>query len=210
MNLIDRLKDCEEGTILYTLPFGECYYIRIEDCSDYPQIIVRSEDGAPHWFNSDGTYSPTGEECLIFPSKEIRDWYLFGVPYVIGNPVTPDITRKLLKDNGGKDEGYFDFAYTDKDTIYYIYGNLHVIRKTPIKSNLGQLILMTGKLLELSKVEEPKEPKQLTMNLLELRAFLDHFLDNYQIAINGQPVTLANKVTIDLDKHTLSIKYENN
>lgn len=46
----------------------------------YPIVCVGFNDGIDYYFNSDGTYTENeGAECVLFPSKENRDWSTFKV-----------------------------------------------------------------------------------------------------------------------------------
>lgn len=78
LDLVEILKDCRSGTMLYSPIFGEVelYWVRIED--DEP-IVVEDEYGDLWKFAKDGSYSFYEGECLLFPSKEQRDWSRFEV-----------------------------------------------------------------------------------------------------------------------------------
>lgn len=78
MNLVKILKDCPKGTKLYSPIFGE---VELEDViidttieHEYP-IEVISGNGDTENFARDGRFilNYCGE-CMLFPSKENRDW----------------------------------------------------------------------------------------------------------------------------------------
>lgn len=76
MNIAEILKDCPKGTKLYSPVFGEVYFLCIKD-SNYP-IRVDAGDVSVEAFASDGKlYRNYNGECMLFPSKEIRDWSTF-------------------------------------------------------------------------------------------------------------------------------------
>lgn len=76
MNIAEILKDCPEGTKLYSLVHGEVYFISIRD-NIYP-ITVKDYKGCHMCFTSDGRlYANYDGECMLFPSKENRDWSTF-------------------------------------------------------------------------------------------------------------------------------------
>lgn len=80
LNLCEILKDCPKGTKLWSPVWGNMTLIRINDVSIYP--IVLSADGfSIVSLHSDGRmYGIKESECILFPSKEQRDWSKFKVP----------------------------------------------------------------------------------------------------------------------------------
>lgn len=71
MNIAEILKDAPKGTKLYSPLFGE---VKLESVSGVV-IEVRIE-GSVSTFYKDGRYyqSYSGGECLLFPSKDKRNW----------------------------------------------------------------------------------------------------------------------------------------
>lgn len=105
------LKDCPKGTRLYSTICGECLLIK-ED-TGHP-IAVESEMSANRFtFNEHGQWSPNGE-CLLFPSKEVRDWTYFRCKYMTGG----DDTLQTLKANGGLNVLLYDCTNVNK--VFFI------------------------------------------------------------------------------------------
>ena len=77
LNLCEILKDCPTGTKLWSPVWGNMTLIQINDVSIYP--IVLSADGFNNVsLHSDGRmYGVKESECILFPSKEQRDWSKF-------------------------------------------------------------------------------------------------------------------------------------
>ena len=78
IDLTKILKDCPEGTKLYSTIFGEVEFI---ECDNLYQIVVAKEDKY-YYFTSQGTFiferiKYSLGECTLFPSKEQRDWSKF-------------------------------------------------------------------------------------------------------------------------------------
>lgn len=76
LNLVEILKDCPEGTKLYSPVFGDVELDNIDIHYDHPiRVLCKygdesfSKEGRL-FFNYDG-------ECMLFPSKEQRDWSKF-------------------------------------------------------------------------------------------------------------------------------------
>ena len=80
LNLCEILKDCPTGTKLWSPVWGNMTLIQINDISLYP--IVLSADGFNNVsLHSDGRmYGVKESECILFPSKEQRDWSKFKTP----------------------------------------------------------------------------------------------------------------------------------
>ena len=77
LNLIEILKDVPKGTKLYSPICGECKLVEIAGDIKCEAL----EDSCCWKFRSDGSFAIYKDaECLLFPSKENRDWFSFKVP----------------------------------------------------------------------------------------------------------------------------------
>ena len=82
IDLTKNLKDCPKGTKLYSTIFGEVEFI---ECDDLYQIVVAKE-GRYYYFTSQGAFiferiKYHMGECVLFPSKDQRDWSKFTAPW---------------------------------------------------------------------------------------------------------------------------------
>lgn len=81
MNIAEILKDKKVDTKLYSPILGECFLKKIDTKLSFPIIIESSRggEGLPKdSFSQDGRYyNVPSSECLIFPSKLMRDWSKF-------------------------------------------------------------------------------------------------------------------------------------
>ena len=78
LNLVEILKDCPEGTELYTPMFGKVRLEKVDAKNKETPICVRLQNQGERFLTSDGRYSvDTDGECVLFPSKENRDWSTF-------------------------------------------------------------------------------------------------------------------------------------
>ena len=76
LNLVEILKDCPKGTRLYSTIFGEVEFGFIEDHSIYPIVLILN--GGHEYLTSDGKlFNQFDGECILFPSREQRDWSKF-------------------------------------------------------------------------------------------------------------------------------------
>lgn len=83
IDLTKILKDCPEGTELYSPIFGEVKFFRINDINDNYPIVVIDVKGATCRFDITGKlfYDYDNAECILFPSKDQRDWSKFTAPW---------------------------------------------------------------------------------------------------------------------------------
>lgn len=118
INLIEKLKYCPKGTKLYSPLFGEVEFVRIE----IESIIVKVLDnGIPYsnvTFTAEGKwYSSEQSECLLFPSKDNRDWNKFNLPV---NTLKP-FDKVLVGDGIDKKWRISLFSYYDEKNQYFPY-----------------------------------------------------------------------------------------
>ena len=73
MNIAEILKYCPKGAKLYSTVFGEVEFSKINPDN---MIVINIKDDGPRVFHKNGSYSEYGE-CVLFPSKDQRDWKKF-------------------------------------------------------------------------------------------------------------------------------------
>lgn len=90
LNLVEILKDFPKGTKLYSTIYGEVEYVGIDEESEYPITFITSKEST-NVVTSDGrNFDIFDGECVLFPSKEERDWSKF-------NPKKPKFDPKTLQ-----------------------------------------------------------------------------------------------------------------
>ena len=79
MNIAEILKKCPKGTKLYSPVYGEVELDCVKDDKEYP-ITCITRKGSYELFTSEGRYvlDYSDAECMLFPSKDQRDWSKFG------------------------------------------------------------------------------------------------------------------------------------
>ena len=96
LNLVEILKDCPKGTKLYSILHGEVEYAGIYDKGSY-RVEFEAEDGDIAGVTPDGRYlSYFNGECILFPSKDQRDWSKFKVKKPKFNPKTLNPFDRVL------------------------------------------------------------------------------------------------------------------
>lgn len=92
LNLIEILKDCPNGTKLYSPIYGDVELVDVlrNEEEIYP-IEIKISDYLTDKLSKDGRiFTEYNGECMLFPSKEQRDWSQF-------NPKKPKFDPKTLK-----------------------------------------------------------------------------------------------------------------
>lgn len=80
LNLAEILKDCPTGTKLYSPVYGDVELVKAfsQEEAANSHIVVKLSDGETAAFTKDGRmFAEYDGECMLFPSKEERDWSKF-------------------------------------------------------------------------------------------------------------------------------------
>lgn len=117
LDLVNILKDCPEGTRLYSVIHGEVTlnHVSSEDVN-YPIIVIWREGTAS--FTRYGRYAIKSDgECILFPSKDQRDWSKFKAPVekFDYNTLQP-FDKVLVRDENNCHWrcGFFSFMYNNE------------------------------------------------------------------------------------------------
>ena len=141
MNIAEILKDCTKGTKLYSPLCGECLFEYIHS----ELIIISTSDGKTLTFHNNGKYHQMDNaECLLFPSKENRDWSKFQRPFDDGDVIYVKSKRScseligIYKSENSTTINDYCSAPIDGKSFYFVnvYGLIH-------KSNIDTIRLAT-------------------------------------------------------------------
>ena len=124
LDLVKILKDCPKGTKLYSPIFGDVNFQLIDEFSTFHPISVETDENYIEHFSADGRYyfQYNGGECVLFPSKDQRDWSKFKPKKTKFNPQTLNPFDKVLARD--TDTGYWNcdfFACIKKDDAIFPY-----------------------------------------------------------------------------------------
>ena len=115
LNLVQILKDCPKGTKLYSPVVGEVEFCEIDNSSRFFPIVVKAEDGI-FSFTQQGKFDNIRQgECMLFPSKDQRDWSKFKPKKPKFDPKTLQPFDKVL----GRDDDFEKWNcafFSHKDT----------------------------------------------------------------------------------------------
>lgn len=102
LNLVEILKDCPKGTVLYSTIYGYVTLVEVQNSGRFPIKFMKS-DGICNSLTARGLFSLECEgECVLFPSKDQRDWSKFKVNKERFDPKTLKPFDKVLV----RDESY--------------------------------------------------------------------------------------------------------
>ena len=147
INIAEILKEKSKGIRLYSPIFGECAFSFVREETD--DICVNQHNGEKAFFNSKGLYNILGE-CLLFPSRNMRDWSKF-------------LWKKgdvLVSNDYGQEVIFYDW-YDDTYTNFYGKHLLYSEDKNNIKYN-DAFICTTGRYYL-----EDKDAAQTYINIIE-------------------------------------------
>ena len=128
LNLVEILKDCPSGTKLYSPIFGEVEFEEAYNDAIYP-IVVKTKTNPIEGecteeirsFSSSGMLDLSfNGECMLFPSKDQRDWSKFKPKQPKFDPKTLQPFDKVLTRDDCTDErwGIQFFSHIIKDEEY--------------------------------------------------------------------------------------------
>ena len=102
LDLVEILKDCPKGTKLYSTVYGEVEFDRINKREDFPIKFVKS-DGDRGSVTAQGLALACYDgECILFPSREQRDWSKFKPKKPKFDPKTlQPFDKVLVRDSDG-------------------------------------------------------------------------------------------------------------
>ena len=106
----DYLKDAPKGTKLYSPICGECTLMTVSN----NRIVVMDHHNVCRSFDPYGLIDVNGE-CLLFPSKEVRDWSNYQAPYYDFKP----FDKVVVRYNSGTWQ--IDLFYSFDPTAEYSY-----------------------------------------------------------------------------------------
>ena len=133
LNLVEILKDCPKGTQFYSPVYGKIEFIgidAIESKFNVDKIAIKwfkdENTSFLEYLRADGTFRGLGE-CIIFPSKEQRDWSKWQRPFVDGDFVVQGEYGQIFILKEIKDVNKSD--YRGKCYIGYDYKNCEIYPK---------------------------------------------------------------------------------
>lgn len=132
INIAELLKDCPKGTKLYSPLVGECTLEHIH--GELKKILISTSDGTTLTFNNNGIYFQIGNsECLLFPSKDQRDWSKFQRPFKDGDIISNGLYVAIFHKTGKPEN------CVKSNVVYYHcwYNKKYIYNKFKAKKDFG-------------------------------------------------------------------------
>ena len=122
IDLTKILKDCPTGTEFWSDNYGKVQFLRIGRSLDYP-IRVRRTNGFPTYYTKEGWYNiDFPANCLLWPSKDCRDWSKFTAPWYKNEKFDPKtlhpFDRILVRDNNDETWRCSFFSHIREVAVY--------------------------------------------------------------------------------------------
>lgn len=204
INIAEILKDKPQGTKLYSSACGKCNLVSVDDKS-FKISFYNSKfgfmNGGEGYLDKNGKLYDDGE-CIIFPSKEMRDWSKFA--WKKGD---------VLVSNDGGTEVIFDKWYDDTYTNFYCKHYLDSEDENNIKYNEAFLCTTEKYSLEdkdaaqtyINTIEE-RLGGNLNRETLEVEKPLPEFKDGDIVCISGMGY-LAYGIVKSIDNSSKKLEY---
>ena len=77
LNLVEILKDCPEGTKLYSTIYGDVEFVKVSNHLEYPIEVKRRYYSIGSFTNDGRLLEDFPGECTLFPNRDQRDWSKF-------------------------------------------------------------------------------------------------------------------------------------
>ena len=124
IDLTKILKDCPKGTRFYSTVFGEVSFIEVYPDDMFPIIIRYNKRYVTNLTASGKLKIECDGECILFPSKDQRDWSKFIAPWYKKEKFDPKILKpfdRVICKNG-LDKWHCDFfsSYIHEDICPYV------------------------------------------------------------------------------------------
>lgn len=97
VDIAEKLKNVPKGFKLYCTLVGDVLFESIKDGDNIKVCTDRNHFVSHHIFNRYGLYDSDGE-CLLFPSKEQRDWSRFSFESKVSHNFKP-FDKVIVRDN---------------------------------------------------------------------------------------------------------------
>ena len=165
INIAEILKDKSKDIRLYSPIFGDCAFSFVREETD--DICVNQHNGEKAFFNSKGLYNILGE-CLLFPSRNMRDWskFLWKKGDIL---VSNDNDRHIIFEGFSKDdyttfEGKYWINVSKKRYVSYLYmqktQNYHIeYDKDATQTYINTIEEIFGGKLNRETLEIEKQPE---------------------------------------------------
>lgn len=126
LNLVEILKDCPEGTKLYSPAYGDVELVNVsQDKGTLYPILIKIPSNSADTFTCERSFDKDGRifadysgECLLFPNRNQRDWNKFRIKKPKFDPKTFQPFDKVLVRNTVNSQWRCTFYSHERKDIY--------------------------------------------------------------------------------------------
>lgn len=192
INIAEILKDKPQGTKLYSLTYGDCFYQ--EYTGDFG-IECQSQNGVQFNLDEYGRYCIEGE-CILFPSKEMQDWEKFA--WKKGDVLINCCGFQcIFKEWASDDYTKFNGCYSNSRDGYEDVSNAETAKFDKLDNNIAY-----GYIREI----ERKLGGKLNLETLEIEKAQHEFKDGDIVCISGMGY-LAYGIVKSIDNSSKKLEY---
>lgn len=188
INIAAILESKPQGTKLYSLTYGDCSY---QGYTGDFGIECQSQNGVQFNLDEYGKYCIDGE-CILFPSKEMRDWNKFA--WKKGDVLVNSRGLKIL----------FDRWANDNYTSFYAK-TINLVEDAFLDTNLHSLASEKEAKSFIKYIEE-KLGGKLNLETLEIEKAQPEFKDGDIVCISGIGY-LAYGIVKSIDNSSKKLEY---
>ena len=122
LNLAKILKDCPKGTKLYSTIYGDVEFVKVSNHLEYPIEVKRRYYSIGSFTNDGRLLAGYNGECVLFPSKDQRDWSKFKAKKLKFDPATlKPFDGVLVRDGNLGNWKVQLFSHIKKEEEFYPY-----------------------------------------------------------------------------------------
>ena len=130
MNIAKILKYCPKGTKLYSPVYGDVTLHSIDSVDKKFPILINDIKGNEWLLTEEGHYTEyPNSECVLFPSKDQRDWDEFRLPVKRGDIMMSNVSKRAFIASGGTINGRPQYicGINSCDNFQIVYNNNNTI-----------------------------------------------------------------------------------
>lgn len=141
LNLYEILKDCPKDTILYSPMYGDVKLLSVDKFEKFG-LTIQTCDNTEYldYLTEEGKVNTNGE-CVLFPSKDNRDWSTFNINKFNINELTPFqqvLVREEIDSKWCID--FFSHIENDRPYKFVTCGGIHNQYCIPLNDDTMHLI----------------------------------------------------------------------
>ena len=158
LDLTKILKDCPEGTAFWSDDYGKVEFLCIDTSLQHPIRTIRTDGNSSSYTKEGWCNINFPASCLLWPSKDCRDWSKFTAPWYKKEKYDPKTLKPLdsvIVRSDDKCTWFCDsFSYVYPDSLCVCTGGCEYKQCVPYNDETEHLIGATDEAPEYQKYWE--------------------------------------------------------